>query len=436
MRFFLVIFIFLSSIPAISQENSLLKSGPMLGYAEMRETLVWLQFTKSVEAELKYWAIGSNDTLKSTTIKTNADDGFTVKFVLGNLEPGLSYNYKIIADNKNLNQKNYSFKTQPIWQYRTDPPSLKFALGSCTYINELEFDRPGEPYGGQYEIFETINSMNPDAMLWLGDNTYFREADVNSWSGILHRYTHTRSVNEMQNLLASCNNYAIWDDHEFGPNDADGSFIHKDLTLKAFKLFWGNNGFGINEKPGITNQFTYGDVDFFMLDNRYNRTPQFDYLPKQILGDEQINWLVAALKASKASFKLIAVGGQFLNSAAVYENHEVFKKEKEKLIDLLKKENIKGVVFLTGDRHHTELSKYTDADNYTLFDLTVSPLSASATKPNMEENKYRIEGTKIHERNFGVIDVIGPLGERTLDISIFNVRGEMLWRKTISQDDF
>ena len=28
------------------------KSGPMLGYAEMRETLIWVQFEKTVEAQM------------------------------------------------------------------------------------------------------------------------------------------------------------------------------------------------------------------------------------------------------------------------------------------------------------------------------------------------------------------------------------------------
>ena len=35
-----------------------------------------------------------------------------------------------------------------------DPPDLKIALGSCAFINEEKYDRPGDPYGGNYEIFE------------------------------------------------------------------------------------------------------------------------------------------------------------------------------------------------------------------------------------------------------------------------------------------
>ena len=104
-----------------------------------------------------------------------------------------------------------------------------------------------------------------DAMLWLGDNVYLREADVGSLSGFVHRYTHTRSLPEMQALLSKGSHYAIWDDHDFGPNDCDGSWIHPDWSRAAFKAFW-QPDFRIEHHP-----FLYGDVEFFLLDNRSHR---------------------------------------------------------------------------------------------------------------------------------------------------------------------
>ena len=110
-------------------------------------------------------------------------------------------------------------------------------------------------------------------MLWLGDNIYLREADWNTRTGIMYRYTHTRSLPEMQPLLASSINYAIWDDHDFGPNDADRSYHLKNTTLEAFKLFWANPTYGIVGDSGVATTFEWGDVQFFMLDNRYFRAP-------------------------------------------------------------------------------------------------------------------------------------------------------------------
>ena len=74
-------------------------------------------------------------------------------------------------------------------------------------------------------------------MLWLGDNTYYREP-VFSASGMNYRYSHTREIPELQELLSSTHNYAIWDDHDyFGPNDADRSYKMRNEALEVFKNF-------------------------------------------------------------------------------------------------------------------------------------------------------------------------------------------------------
>ena len=193
-----------------------------------------------------------------------------------------------------LIQRSYSleFQTQVLWQWRTDPPPFRFATGSGAYINETIYDRPGKPFGGEYEIYTRIYEQNPDFMLWLGDNFYLREVDWNSRTGILKRLTHGRATKEFQPLLGSVHNYAIWDDHDFGPNNSDRGFWNKETTLEAFKLFWPNPSYGINGKPGTTTFFEWADVDFFLLDNRYYRTPNSrKHAYREMLGEDQLEWL-------------------------------------------------------------------------------------------------------------------------------------------------
>ena len=152
--------------------------------------------------------------------------------------PGKKYKYEVYINNYKI-ERNYAmeFQTQELWKWRTDPPDVKFIIGSCSYINEPEFDRPGKPYGSNFEIFNSINKKNPDFMLWLGDNTYLREPDWNSRTGFIKRYSHTRAFPELQPLLASTHHYATWDDHDYGPNNSDGSFWLKETASEIFKLF-------------------------------------------------------------------------------------------------------------------------------------------------------------------------------------------------------
>lgn len=422
-----------TSLVAQWQRDNILQAGPMPGHSAMREVTVWLQTIGTHEVHLKYWPQDDPSSAHvSELYTTRKADFFTCHLVADSVEPGIRYAYEIWVDGKPV-QTDYplTFQSQPLWQYRTDPPALRFAIGSCAYINETEYDRPGKPYGGGYHIFESIYKQKPEMMVWLGDNTYLREADWDSRTGILRRYTHDRSIPEMQPLLGSAHHFAIWDDHDFGPNDADGSFVNKAWTLEAFQLFWANPTYGTPDMKGIMGRFQFYDADFFLLDNRWHRTPRDEAEDtRQILGKQQVDWLIDNLKYSRAPFKFVCVGGQVLNTFAGHENHAVFAREREYLINRITAEKIKGVIFLTGDRHHSELSKLTQ-EGITIYDLTVSPLTSTAYNAQDEENEHRVADTHVGERNFGILELTGPRKERVLAISIFDGNGELLWKREL-----
>lgn len=428
MKPFLALLLFLTSVIG----NAQIKSGPMLGYNTMKEVLIWVQTEKSDSVILKYFP--TENPSKTSTVRSLSSErnGFTNKLIAANLEPGTSYEYELIIQNKQAAKGN--FTTQSLWQHRTDPPNFKFALGSCAYTNEPAYDRPGKSYGQGNEIYQSIVAQNPEFMLWLGDNVYLREPDWSSRSGIYHRYTHFKSLPEIQSLWKNMHHYAIWDDHDFGPNDADRSFVGKEISLEAFQDFWGNYEYGINGKPGITTQFSYNDLDFFLLDNRYYRSPNNRKTGERfILGEEQIEWLIDALVSSKASFKIVAIGGQLLSPAAVWENHATYPEERQKIIDLIEKEGIKNVVFLNGDRHKTELTKMELANGNVLYDYTCSPLSSKAYNSSDEGNTLRVEGTHVSTQNFGIIELEGPFKERQLLLKNYDANGKLMWEHKIKR---
>ncbi len=413
-------------------QNASLQSGPMPAYSAMREVVIWLQTDAPAEVELSYGLDIEKEVEQTLTIQTIAEEYHCGKFFIKGLEPGRSYTYMVKVDGKEVALKYNKFHTQKLWQHREEPPAFRIALGSCAYTNEARYDRPGTPYGRAYTIYQEIEGQKPDAMLWLGDNIYLREVDYDSDYGINARYTDFRNVPELQGLLQCTHHYAIWDDHDFGPNDADRSYVLKENTLAAFKRFWGNYNYGINGKPGITSSFVFNDVQFFLLDNRYNRTSNYRTTgEKHILGEEQVQWLIDALKYSKASFKFVAIGGQFLNPVAVYENHATYAEERQRILDLIEKENIKGVVFLSGDRHRTELTKMELSNGTVLHELTCSPLTSRAYAMRDEEHEYRVKGTLVEEQNFGILEVSGPLQDRVLKMQVFDAQGKLKWQKEI-----
>lgn len=434
----IVLWLFCNLFDLKAQETRLI-SGPMLGYVEMQEVMIWLQTKPNTTIEIEYWEKGLQEVQRSQQ-KHHINAGYNItKVILTNLKPGTSYEYRVLFEGNQTNNTIYKFKTQELWQWRTDPPDFTFALGSCLYINEEAYDRPGNPYGGEFFILENIAGLNPDFMLWLGDNVYLREADFFSKERMNHRYEHTRKTPELQNLLVSTAHYATWDDHDYGPNNSDRNYIHKREALSLFNAYWANPASGHDDDLGVYHSFKWADVDFFMTDGRYHRAPNGLLDPsKPFLGDKQLQWLQDGLINSNAPFKIVVFGNQVLNTHSDNEVFATSKKEYDALMEFIIKHKINGVVFLSGDRHFSEILKVNFEKAYPLYEYTVSPLTAGPVrKLNDKEarNPLRLDGKLTNNRNFGMIKVEGKGDKRSLTLQNYNNMGELLWQHTIHKNE-
>jgi len=280
--------------------------------------------------------------------------------------------------------------------------------------------------------------------VWLGDNWYTREVDYSSPWGLNYRASHDRAEPVLQAFMASMPQYAIWDDHDYGPNDAGKSYTFKKESRDVFKKYWLNPSYGEDDK-GIYSLVSYGDVDLFLLDDRTWRAES--ELPdsinnepnksKTFLGAQQMDWLQNALLFSKATFKIIVTGSQVLNPLNKYECMQHYPFEYNQLINFLSNQKINGVVFLTGDRHHSEVIKMKRENNYPLFDITVSPYTSGVSKVSGNEliNPNRELNTLVEAQNFGKISFSGNKGERKMNVSFIGIKGEDLANWSINEND-
>jgi alkaline phosphatase D len=430
-RQFLLLGTALAGLFVETQAQCGLQAGPMPGASDFLEVTVWVQTTCAATVDMVYWPVDDPaDKRISDPVSTGKTHGFTAHLVADRVDPGQTYGYAVRIDGEEI-ERPYptQFRTQHLWQWRKPASDFAFLAGSCTYVNEPEVDRPGTPYGGGYGIFGAMAAEKPDLMVWLGDNVYLREVDWNSKTGVYHRYRHTRSVPELQPLLAATHHYATWDDHDYGPNDSDRSYWLKDITLQAFKDFWANPNYGAGGTEGITGTFFWEDCQFFILDDRWYREvrPGHDYF-----GRQQVDWLIEALRFSKASYKFICTGGQVLSDAALYENYAVFPDERRALLDSLDKYDIPGVIFLTGDRHHSEITAMTTADGDTFVDITASALTSSTRMRADEPNTMRVPGSMVGVRNYARLEVAGPPGQRVCTVSFRDEQGRVLFAYTMT----
>ncbi len=313
---------------------------------------------------------------------------------------------------------------------------FNFQLGSCALM------MPGAarvlfPAASTF-IFKRMKKKGADFMLWLGDDVYYWKNSYKSFDGMFRLNLRVRkSFTFYRNFLSSMPQYAIWDDHDFGPNDSGREFALKDSSLKVFKGMWPNTYPKGEEFRGNYFNFRYYDAEFFMCDDRYSRQVEGADSTSPFLGETQLVWLKNKLLLSDATFKFIAIGSQVLNDNHFGESYAEYEKERNELLDFIADNNVKGVVFLTGDKHFSELSKR-EWKGYPMYDFTCSPLTSPPLPRRLlgaYHNHHRVPGSDYGRRNFGKIWLSGEAGNRQMKIDIVGREGKTRRTFTLHQNE-
>jgi alkaline phosphatase D len=421
--------------------------GPMLGPVELRTAKIWIEVKPGSTVDLWYWKQGAMSQAQKISRNTASDQWFApITFFVTDLQPSTVYEYQFLINRSNA-KKPYkadgTFATKDLWQHRKPAPDFKFLTGSCAFFNDPSVDRPGKPYGGDSSIFQTMALDTAAFMLWMGDNWYTREVDYFDEWGLWSRASHDRSMPVLQPFLKSTAHIAIWDDHDYGPNDIGKHYVLKHVSRDVFTHYWVNPSSGQNGQ-GIYTMYSYSDVDFFLMDDRWWRCSDqmkdsIDGKPnpeKEMWGKAQMDWLKNALLYSKATFKIIVNGSQILNSVSPYDKLRDFPAEYDALMDFLTLHSINGVLFFSGDRHHSEIIKTERTNRYPLYDITVSPLTSGTHAFGGPErnNPYRVLGLD-QQQNYGRVSVTGSRGHRLLSIEFMGVKGNVLKQWSITEGE-
>ena len=266
-----------------------------------------------------------------------------------------------------------------------DVPLTKIAFGSCADQNK------------PCPIWGTIADAKPELLILLGDTIY---ADLEAGklkpatpAKIVKAYGELAKLPDWQRLRKTTPMLAMWDDHDYGHNDAGGEWEHKVAAQKAFHDFFETPADSPRRtQKGVYHADIFGPVgkrvQVILLDTRYFRsllkkadkplpgTRIVPYIPIEdatatMLGDVQWKWLEEQLK-KPAEVRLIGSGIQVVNDDHPFEKWGNLPKERRKLLDLIGSTNANGVVILSGDRHLGEISLDPKSVGYPLFDITAS----------------------------------------------------------------
>ncbi len=282
----------------------------------------------------------------------------------------------------------------------------KIAFGSCA-----DQDKP-QP------ILEKLAAINPDLFIYLGDNIY---GDTRDMEVLKAKYKTLVDKPEFQKLWTYAEVLAVWDDHDYGENDAGRHYPFKEASKEIFLDFWKEPLDSKRRKhKGIYHSLMYGStgqrVQIILLDTRTFRddlvkvqdTLKFknDYEPNlspdsTILGEEQWQWLELQL-SKPADVRIIASSNQFSHEYNGWESWTNVPNEQKRMLDLIKKTKANGLVFISGDVHWGELSKMEIPDQYPIYDVTSSGITQEWD--SVEPNNNRV-GEVIRDNNVGLIEI-------------------------------
>src|SRR2546425_4316822 len=344
--------------------------GPMIGHTTSTNARVWVRASEPARWSVQ---IGMHADLSrargisGARLTTNTANAGEV--LIEGLQPKTQYYYAVLLNGKPAMSRPYpAFTTAP--PEGTDA-RVRFAFTSC--VGDYG-------YNAAAGYADMASRTNFDLLLMLGDNHY---ANTNDLEVQRRFYTDQRRQAGWRDLTSRIPTYAIWDDHDFGPDNSDGTMPGKEVSLRAFKEHWANPYYGETNNPGIYSRFSRANVDFFLLDGRYHRWRNKDtnVLHKSMLGPVQLQWLKRELLISTAPVKILVSGSEF-QSNGTEDSWASFKRERDELLEFLQNAELPGVLLISGDRHYT--AAYQVKTNW--IEVTAGPIgSANADGKNVSE---------------------------------------------------
>lgn len=284
----------------------------------------------------------------------------------------------------------------------------RVAFGSCAD------QRLPQPF------WDAILAAAPQLLILMGDNVY---GDVSSaaMTELREAYAALAAQPGFQCARSQVPILPIWDDHDYGANDAGGDFPYRQESAALFRAFWQLPADSLRgQRDGLYDAWTFGPrgrrLQVILLDMRSFRSPlrptdergapgKERYLPdpdpsKMMLGQAQWAWLAERLR-EPADLRLLVSSIQVLAEGHGWERWGNLPLERERLIRLIAQTGAGGVVLLSGDRHLGALYERTRDAPYVIHEIT----SSSFNRPfrDAREHDPLQQGDIYTEANFGMV---------------------------------
>ncbi len=320
----------------------------------------------------------------------------------------------------------YPFLLLFFFSYAEGERGFRIAFGSCVFHTDTK-------------IFESILQAEPDLVLLLGDNIYIEPQDQAGEARIRDRYKRLLAAPGFQELLQKSEVHAIWDDHDFGLNDADAGSSFQSISRPAFHWFRSRLSDGASKTRMELMKAPFGRdetiayavkndrVTVVLTDNRsFRRTAQgLSAEKRQVFSRKQLDWIKGILERPPTPLVFLASGGALLPKRNEEESLWQSPHEWEELLESLQ-DSPASVFVLSGDTHFSGVYNYSFPDK-SVSEIFASPLSAATDKEEPFEKDSSWGFHYIDGSSFGMV-TLAPGGSE-VEIEFRSASGEELHRE-------
>lgn len=311
---------------------------------------------------------GLSRVVSNTVVPTGRGINGTLKARIGGLDPRKEYFFQFLSGTDQSDVGRTLTAPAPGSRER-----IRIGFSSCQNY----------PFGF-YRPFADAVEQKLDFKLFLGDYMYETAesgpvrpdpVDATDLASYREKYRLNRTDPALREIHRQLPMAHIWDDHEVADNYNEPAGKKATAQQRAFAyrvaFEWLPRMTMPNDRFQIYRKLPFGGlVDVFLLDERQYRTgggstantgEAGQPASSPLLGETQLEWLIRELRASEATWKVIAQQvvvatifyiGKAVQNPDAWDGH---KRERNRLLDAIAGKDggkkIDNVVFLTGDVH-------------------------------------------------------------------------------------
>jgi alkaline phosphatase D len=379
-----------------------------------------------------------------------AADDLVVRLPLEGLTPATRYRYRV---SQGVERVEGEFATAPL----PDAPAR------VTFIWSGDLGGGGfcRSVDGGYRIFRAMARHPADFFLFAGDTVYadtlcnrpdtvpgadFRASTLAEYRA---RHRYNREDPAFQEFLRRTPVFATWDDHEVRNDFAGPTEPKMPIGRQAFVDYW---PVAAGDDPHrLYRQVRWGRLlEIFILDTRQYRSANTlaDGPEKTMLGPAQRQWLLDAVPASTATWKVVVSSvplavptgrperrDSWTNAnilGLTPESGTGFVTERDAILDHFRARAVKNLVFLAADVHHAELIRHQPHAEWAFHEFIAGPLSATRGRPRPLDERLgpRSLFAQGGILNFGEVSI----EPAQLTVRVIDDQGTVLFTHTVVPD--